>query len=443
MKRLLSLSLITASLFAFQVKNCSTGDVQLDLNANGDFNVTEGNFTVNKGIIHSEKGGGYFAMPTSDINTSYALQVGGDVYFSGNIYYSGDLVANKPKIDIETSKTIDETDDDQTLTVKVTLSEALNDDVTFHLKTDEGSGDDGALEDEDYDGIDDDFTIKAGDTSTEINITIKGDDTYEYDDKFTAVISDNSDNVVIGNDTCDITINNDDDKPTIKVKDDVSAKEGDDANFEVDLSAAAGVPVTFHITITNGDGDDNTADTDDDDWTDSAPLDADFTIDKGDTSKTVKANVNDDDDDEDDEHYTFKLTDADNAIIDTDNDTKDGTIENDDSSGWFSDIRLKKDVKTINNALSKIEKIRAVTFHWKKKGWTKTLQYGVIAQELQKVFPNMVKKFPDGYLRVNYQELVPVLIEGVKELKKENDKLKHQVDDLNKRVKKLEKLLKK
>ncbi len=438
MKKLAFLFL-SVFLFGLEVKNCDTGDVQLKLEANGDFNVTEGNFTVNKGIIHSEKGGGYFAVANDDVNTSYALQVGGDIYIAGNIIYGGDLVANKPHIDIESSKTIDETDDDQTLTVKVTLSEALDENVTFHLKTNEGSGDDGALEDEDYDGIDDDFTIKAGDTSTEINITIKGDDTYEYDDKFTAVISDNSDNVVIGNDTCDITINNDDDKPTIKVKDDVSAKESDDANFEIDLSAAAGVPVTFHITITNGDNDDNTADTDDDDWTDSAPLDADFTIDKGDTSKTVTANVNDDDDDEDDEHYTFKLTNADNAVIDTDNDTKDGTIENDDSSGWFSDIRLKKDIHPLNNVLPKIDEVRPVTFHWKKKGWTKRLQYGVIAQEFQKVFPAMVKKFPDGYLRVNYQELVPVLIEGVKELKKENEELKSRLDRLEKRLEKLEK----
>ena len=435
LKQFLGLSLVVVNLIAFQVKNCDTDEIQLNLDAKGDFNVTEGNFTINKGLINTPEGGGYFKVAPSDINTSYALMVGGDMYVSGNIYYKGELKPDKPTLNIETSKTIDETNSDQTLTIKVTLSQKLDDDVTFKFKTNEGSGDDGALEDEDYDKVDDTFTIKAGETETTIDITIKGDDTYEYDDKFTAVISDPSDNATIDEDTCDITINNDDDKPVIKVKEDVSAKEDTDPDFEVDLSKKAGVPVTFHIKMSHDTTDDN-------DFEGDSPIDADFTIAKGDTSKKVNVDVKDDDDDEDDENYYFEITDADNATIDDDNKKKKGTIEDDDSSGWFSDRRLKKDIHVLNNTLENLLKIRGVSFHWAKKGWSKEKRFGVIAQELQKVYPEMVKKDKNGYLKVNYQALIPVLIESVKELKKENDKLKKDIKNLNRRINRLEKLIK-
>ena len=360
--------------------------------------------------------------------------VGGDVYIQGDIKYKGKLIADKPTLNIETSKSIKETNDDQTLTIKVTLDRVADDDVTFKLKTADGSGDDGALADEDYKSVDDTFTIKAGDKETTIDITIKGDDLYEYDDKFSAKISDPSDNATIGDkDTCNITINNDDDKPTISVKDDVSAKEDVDPDFEIDLSKKAGVDVTFHIKMEH-------TDTDDDDFEGDSPIDADYTIPKGDTSKKVTVDVNDDDSDEDDEDYKFKLTDATNATIDTDNDEKTGTIEDNDGGGTlWSDRRLKTDVKVLNNAMEKLLKLRGVEFHWKNKKWTHKKRFGVIAQELQKIYPEMVEMKKDGYYRVNYQALIPVLIEATKELKKENDKLKKRLDSIEKRLNRLEK----
>ncbi len=51
-------------------------------------------------------------------------------------------------------------------------------------------------------------------------------------------------------------------------------------------------------------------------------------------------------------------------------------------------------------------------------------EYGVIAQELQKEFPEMVNVEESGYLSVDYKQLIPVLIEAVKELKMEIDLLK-------------------
>jgi len=55
---------------------------------------------------------------------------------------------------------------------------------------------------------------------------------------------------------------------------------------------------------------------------------------------------------------------------------------------------------------------------------TSLLHFGVSAQELQEIYPNLVKEGQDGYLAVNYTELVPVLIQSIQELKQELDKVK-------------------
>ena len=69
------------------------------------------------------------------------------------------------------------------------------------------------------------------------------------------------------------------------------------------------------------------------------------------------------------------------------------------------------------------------------------MQYGVIAQEIVEVFPEMAEKV-DGYYTMQYSELIPVLIEATKELKKEKDNeindLKTQLNDLMKRIEALE-----
>ena len=50
--------------------------------------------------------------------------------------------------------------------------------------------------------------------------------------------------------------------------------------------------------------------------------------------------------------------------------------------------------------------------------------YGVIAQEVQKEFPEMVQMQENGYLTVDYNQLIPVMIEAIKELKMEIDSIK-------------------
>ena len=87
-----------------------------------------------------------------------------------------------------------------------------------------------------------------------------------------------------------------------------------------------------------------------------------------------------------------------------------------------SDERLKENVKVIDNPLDKLDQLRGVTFDWidrddKKSG-------GIIAQELEKVMPELVRevdslKSEDSYKAVDYNGLIGLLIEAVKEL---NDK---------------------
>jgi hypothetical protein len=107
-----------------------------------------------------------------------------------------------------------------------------------------------------------------------------------------------------------------------------------------------------------------------------------------------------------------------------------------------SDSRLKTNVNGISSALDKIVKLRGVTFNWdssKKPSADKKLQYGFIAQEVEKIFPELVTTDSEGFKSLNYIGIVPVLTEAVKELKKENDDLKATINDLVKRIEALEK----
>jgi len=99
---------------------------------------------------------------------------------------------------------------------------------------------------------------------------------------------------------------------------------------------------------------------------------------------------------------------------------------------YTSDIKLKDNVEVIQGSLNKIEGIRGVEFDWNDKApvWAKERGHdvGVIAQEVQKVLPEIVVERKSGYLGVDYKRLVPLLIESVKELKQEVEILKKKVN---------------
>lgn len=84
-----------------------------------------------------------------------------------------------------------------------------------------------------------------------------------------------------------------------------------------------------------------------------------------------------------------------------------------------SDINLKTNIKTIENPIEKIIQINGVTFNWKKDARPSV---GVIAQEIEKVFPELVQG--EDPKTVNYNGLVGLLIECIKEHQVEIDYLK-------------------
>ena len=99
---------------------------------------------------------------------------------------------------------------------------------------------------------------------------------------------------------------------------------------------------------------------------------------------------------------------------------------------YTSDIRLKDNIKVIKGSLDKIDGIRGVEFDWNEKapGWAQERGHdvGVIAQEVQKVVPEIVVERKSGYLGVDYKRIIPLLIESVKELKQEVEDLKKKVN---------------
>jgi hypothetical protein len=106
-----------------------------------------------------------------------------------------------------------------------------------------------------------------------------------------------------------------------------------------------------------------------------------------------------------------------------------------------SDIRLKENVKTLDGGLNKVLQLRGVTFSWKSNPEFGN-RIGFIAQEMEKVIPELVfTNEVDGYKGINYAEVTAVLVEAIKELKTENDRLKSENEKVNTRLEKIEALL--
>jgi hypothetical protein len=89
-----------------------------------------------------------------------------------------------------------------------------------------------------------------------------------------------------------------------------------------------------------------------------------------------------------------------------------------------SDINLKENIRPIENPLDKVLQINGVEFDWKDNQQS---SIGVIAQEVEEVFPSLVKTAENK--SVNYNGLVGVLIEAIKEQQKQIEELKKLIQD--------------
>ena len=106
--------------------------------------------------------------------------------------------------------------------------------------------------------------------------------------------------------------------------------------------------------------------------------------------------------------------------------------------GGCSDGRYKKEIQPVDHALAMVSELEGVRYQWKTEEYpdqqfSEGKQIGFVAQEVKKVLPEVVMEQPDGSLAIDYGRLTPVLLEAIKELKKQNDQLFKRVEALEKK----------
>ncbi|MBD0831483.1 tail fiber domain-containing protein [Aestuariibaculum sediminum] len=120
-----------------------------------------------------------------------------------------------------------------------------------------------------------------------------------------------------------------------------------------------------------------------------------------------------------------------------------GTVAGNAAYVNTSDARLKTNVEPIKNALWKVEQLRGITFDWNKErvvGKHLTLDnknhFGFLAQEVEKVLPQVVTtdESDDNLKSVAYSDIVPVLVEAIKEQQEQIKNLQARLDDLENKL---------
>jgi hypothetical protein len=97
---------------------------------------------------------------------------------------------------------------------------------------------------------------------------------------------------------------------------------------------------------------------------------------------------------------------------------------------YSSDIRLKENIQPIENALEKVNQISGNTYDW-KAGYDEIHSHkgndvGVIAQEIEQILPQIVTNRDNGFKAVQYEKIIPLLIEAIKELSAKIDRLENK-----------------
>ncbi len=100
------------------------------------------------------------------------------------------------------------------------------------------------------------------------------------------------------------------------------------------------------------------------------------------------------------------------------------------ANAWntFSDIRFKKDIKPINNALDIVNQLNGVYYTWKKSNKE---SIGFIAQEVKPILPYVVTQDRRGYLGIDYSKFTPLLTNAIKELNTKVGENTHGLQNIN------------
>lgn len=104
---------------------------------------------------------------------------------------------------------------------------------------------------------------------------------------------------------------------------------------------------------------------------------------------------------------------------------------------YNSDQRLKQNINPIPSSGKILAQLTPVSYFWnekgKQKGGNAQLQYGLIAQEVEKVLPNIVSTDDEGYKSVNYNELIVLLLKSVQEQDIKIKELQQEIQNLKER----------
>ena len=96
-------------------------------------------------------------------------------------------------------------------------------------------------------------------------------------------------------------------------------------------------------------------------------------------------------------------------------------------------MTLKKDMTEISDALRRVRALKPVTWYWKTDHDNRELQHGFIAQEVEEIFPDLVKKaeWHDGTQRMHLSTkgLVPYLVSAIEEQQRQIDELRRKLED--------------
>ena len=114
------------------------------------------------------------------------------------------------------------------------------------------------------------------------------------------------------------------------------------------------------------------------------------------------------------------------------------TCDGDITAFKSSDKRLKNNIVKIENPIEKIKKIGGYNFEWNKLGEEHTINkgndVGVIAQEIEDILPEATTTRDNGYKAVQYEKIVPLLIECIKEQQSMIENLQGQIDEIKTKI---------
>ena len=140
-----------------------------------------------------------------------------------------------------------------------------------------------------------------------------------------------------------------------------------------------------------------------------------------------------------DSYTAFRINDVEKARVITTGFDVTGKITT-DGVNETSDIRLKKNVNKLTNALEKVNQLQGVTYEWKNLDEilaegidsskfidNKNIELGFIAQDVEQIVPELINTDEDGFKSVQYSKIVALLNEAIKELSGQNAMLKEEM----------------